>query len=89
VELLLSYTVFPYVPRIVNTPTLMVVAEGDNITLWDLEIEAFRQVASQQKKLFVIPETSHMTLYSDMSRLEIAATAEASFLSEHLLKPYK
>lgn len=89
VELLLSYTVFPYVPRIVNTPTLMAVAEGDNITLWDLEIEAFRQIASQQKKLFVIPKTTHMALYRDMSQLEIVATAEASFLSEYLIKPYK
>ena len=88
-ENLLAYTVFPYLPRITNTPAMMVVAEGDNITLWDLEIEAFRQIKSRQKRLFVIPKTSHMTLYRDMSRLEMAATQEASFLSEYLLKPYK
>lgn len=89
VELLLAYSVFPYVPRIVNTPTVMVVAEGDNITLWDLEIEAFRQIASQQKRLVVIPKTTHMAFYRDMSRLETAGTAQAAWLSEYLVKPYK
>lgn len=88
-ELLLTYTVFPYVHRIVNTPTMMVVAEGDNITLWDLEVEAFRQIKSQRKKLFVIPKTTHMTLYKDMNRLEIVASEQTSFLSEWLIKPYK
>lgn len=89
VELLLAYTVFPYVPRIVNTPTMMAVAEGDDITLWDVEIEAYRQIKSQRKRLFVIPKTSHMTLYSNMSALEIAATQQAAFLSEYLVKPYR
>lgn len=88
-ELLLTYTVFPYVTRIVNTPTMMVVAEGDDITLWDLEIEAYRQIPSQQKRLFVIPQTTHMTLYKDMSRLEIVATEEAKFLVDYLIKPYQ
>ncbi len=88
-ELLLAYTVFPYVSRIVNTPTFMTVAEADNITLWDLEIEAFRQIKSQRKKLHVIPKTSHMTLYKDMTKLEVVANAQKSFLSEYLIKPYK
>jgi len=85
-ELLQTYTVFPYVPRIVNTPTMMVAAEGDNITLWDLEIEAFRQIKSQRKKLFVIPKTSHMTLYQDMTKLEVVASEQTAFLSEWLMK---
>ncbi len=87
-ELLLSYTVFPYVPRIVNTPVIMTVAEGDNITVWDLEIEAFRRIKSRQKRLFVIPKTTHMTLYRDMSKLEIVANAQKHFLTEHLIKPF-
>jgi len=89
VELLMNYTVFPYLPRIVDTPTMMVVAEGDNITLWDVEVEAFRQIKSQKKELFVIPKTTHMTLYKDMDRLTIVAGKEASFLKECLLTPYK
>ncbi|MFQ5878997.1 MAG: alpha/beta hydrolase [Dehalococcoidia bacterium] len=89
VELLHSYTVFPYVGRIVNTPTLMIVAEGDNITLWDLEIEAFRQISAWQKRLFVVPKTTHMTLYSNRSKLEIAAEEAAKWFEEKLIAPYR
>jgi fermentation-respiration switch protein FrsA (DUF1100 family) len=89
VELLMNYNVFPYLPRILNTPTLMLVAEGDDITLWDLEIEAYNQIPTAQKKLFVIPETSHMTLYSDRSKLQIAAGVATQWLAEHLVNPFK
>jgi len=88
VELLMDYNIFPYLGRILNTPTLMLVAEGDDLTLWDLEIEAFNQIATSQKKLFVIPETSHMTLYNDQSKLEIAAEVATDWLVEHLIKPF-
>jgi len=88
VELLMNYSVFPYLTRILNTPSLVLVAEGDDITLWDLEVEAFNQIATSQKKLFVIPETSHMTLYNDQSKLEIAAEVATDWLVEHLIKPF-
>ncbi len=84
VELLLNYTVFPFLRRIVNIPTLMLVAEGDDITLWDIEIEAFRQIVSQDKKLFVLPDTSHMSLYGNMSKLELAATVTVNWLKDHV-----
>jgi cephalosporin-C deacetylase-like acetyl esterase len=84
VELLLDYTVFPYARRIYNTPTLMVVAEGDNITLWDLEIEAFNAVTTAQKKLVVLPNVTHMSLYSQRSHLEIAGEAAADWFRTHL-----
>src|SRR5437667_102010 len=45
-ELLLDYTVFPYLPRILNKDVMMIVAEADNLTLWDLEIDAFNRVPS-------------------------------------------
>ncbi|MFH1951042.1 MAG: alpha/beta fold hydrolase [Pseudomonadota bacterium] len=89
VELLMSYNVFPYLNRILNTPTLMLVAEGDDLTLWDLEIQAYNQIASARKKLFVIPNSSHMALYSDRSKLEIAAEAATAWLADHLVKPFK
>jgi len=85
-ELLLNYSVFPYLGRIVNTPTLMVVAEGDEITLWDLEIEAFHQIASPQKEIAVIPKVSHMSLYSEKSHLERAGEAAAAFVRKHLVE---
>ncbi|OFW41689.1 MAG: peptidase S15 [Acidobacteria bacterium RIFCSPLOWO2_12_FULL_67_14] len=84
-EILLNYTVFPYVPRILNTPTLMVVAENDNITLWDLEIAAYNGVAAGNKKLVVLPDVTHMSLYSKLSHLETASTEGAAFLKTHLL----
>jgi pimeloyl-ACP methyl ester carboxylesterase len=84
-ELLLSYTVFPYTRRITNTPTLMVVAEGDEITLWDLEIEAFHSIPSPQKELAVIPKVSHMSLYSQKTHLEIAGAAAARFVGKYLV----
>ena len=84
-ELLLGYTVFPYAKRITNTPTLMVVAEGDEITLWDLEIEAFNAIPSPRKRLAVIPKVSHMSLYSQKSHLQVAGKAAADFVREHLV----
>jgi hypothetical protein len=66
----------------------MLVAEGDDLTLWDLETDAFNQIAASQKKRFVIPETSHMSLYSSRSKLEIAAGVATEWLSDHLVKPY-
>lgn len=89
VELLMSYNIFPYVKRILDIPTLMLVAEGDDLTLWDLEIEAFNQIPSPQKKLFIIPKTGHMALYSNRSKLEIAAEIATSWLVDHLIKPYQ
>lgn len=85
VELLLSYTVFPYVPRILNTPTLMVAAEGDDHTLWDLEIQAFNEIQTTQKRLAVLPRITHMSLYAIRKNLEIAATEGAEWLRAHLI----
>jgi hypothetical protein len=84
-EMLLSYSVFPFTKRIYNTPTLMVVAEGDEITLWDLEIEAFNSIPSAQKKLAVIPRVSHMSLYSQKTHLQVAGASAADFVREHLV----
>jgi uncharacterized protein len=73
VELLMNYDVGPFVKRIYDTPTLMIVAEGDDLTLWDLEIAAYNQVPSARKKLVVLPHTTHMTLYSDAGKLAVAS----------------
>jgi fermentation-respiration switch protein FrsA (DUF1100 family) len=86
VELLWNYTVFPYVRRILDTPTFMIVAENDDITLWDREIEAFNQIATAKKELFVMNDTSHMVLYTNRTHLEIAAEQGARFLGEQLVR---
>jgi cephalosporin-C deacetylase-like acetyl esterase len=88
VELLMNYSVFPYLERLLNTPTLMIVAGGDDITLWEAEIEAFNRVPTAKKRLFVVDHTTHMVLYSNRSQLEIAADQGARWLHEHLVAPY-
>ena len=85
VDLLLNYDVTPFVRRIYNTPTLMIVAEGDDLTLWDLEIEAFNALPVADKKLIILEHTSHMTLYSDQSKLQRAADAATAWFENTLL----
>ena len=48
-ELLLNYDVRPFVQRILDTPTLMIVAEEDDLTLWDLEIEAYNAIPTTEE----------------------------------------
>lgn len=84
VDLLMNYDVGPFVKRIYNTPTLMIVAEGDDLTLWDLEIGAFNAVPSTRKRLEVLPHTSHMTLYSDRSKVETAARLATDWFKQAL-----
>jgi len=87
VDLLLNYSVHPFLPRIYDTPTLMIVAEGDDLTLWDLEIEAYNAVPTTKKHLVVLPHTTHMTLYSDRDKLAAAAAEATRWFSQHLLEP--
>lgn len=85
-EMLTSYNVFPFAERIYNTPVMMVVAEGDEITLWDLEIKAFNSIPSPQKEVVVVPHVSHMSLYSQQTHLQIAGAAAARFVHKHLIE---
>lgn len=84
-ELLMSYNVEPFLSRILDTPTLVVVAERDDLTLWDLEIAAYNQLPTAKKKLIVVGDSTHMTLYSDRSLLAQAAGAARDWFAEHLL----
>ena len=86
VELLMGYDVRPFLHRILGTPVLMSVAEGDDITLWDEEIRVFGAIATPEKKLFVCRDTSHMTLYSNLSRLEMLAREGRQWLVTHLIE---
>lgn len=81
-ELLLNYSVFPFLPRILDTRVMMVVAEGDNITMWDREIAALNAVASPHKRLELLPAVSHMSLYSDRGDTNLAAAAAADWFAE-------
>ncbi|MBA7699432.1 hypothetical protein ES703_108128 [subsurface metagenome] len=83
-----NYNVFPYLPKILNIPTLMIVGEEDDITPWDHQINAFNEIATPEKNLFIIPKSTHMTLYSDKTHVEIAAEVSTSWFVEHLIAPY-
>jgi fermentation-respiration switch protein FrsA (DUF1100 family) len=83
-ELLMYYSVEPFLSRLLNVPTLVVVAERDDLTLWDVEIDAYNKIPTTNKKLVVIGHSTHMTLYSDRSLLDQAATAATEWFSEHL-----
>jgi fermentation-respiration switch protein FrsA (DUF1100 family) len=84
-ELLMSYSVWPFVPRILDTPTLVIVAERDDLTLWDLEIEVYNALPTAKKELVTIGDSTHMTLYSDRSLLAQASEASTAWFAEHLL----
>jgi uncharacterized protein len=64
-EMLLRYSVYPHVGRLIDTPTMMVVAEGDDHTMWDLEIAAFDAIPTPKKQLQVVPRSGHHGLYRD------------------------
>jgi len=88
-ELLMSYSVEPFLSRLLNTPTLVVVAENDDLTLWDLEIDAYNRIPTPDKRLVVVGGSTHMTLYSDRSLLSQAAEAATAWFTEHLLNPLR
>ena len=83
-ENLINYTVFPYVGRILNTPVMALVAENDNLTLWDLEIDAFNQIPSPSKELVVMSGISHLSIYSKRPDTNVAATHASRFFGKHL-----
>jgi hypothetical protein len=85
-ERLMEYDASVFAPRLINVPTMMIVADQDDITMWDQEIAAFDAIPSPRKELVVIPSTSHMTLYSDVTALEFAARAAGSWFSRTLME---
>ena len=84
-ELLMSYNVGPFLSRLLDVPTQVIVAEKDDLTLWDLEIEAYNAIPTAKKRLVVIGGSTHMTLYSDRSLLAEAAAAASDWFARHLL----
>ena len=83
-ELLLNYSVSPFLDRLLNTRVMMIVAEGDNITAWDLEIQAFNQIPAPGKRVEILHGVSHMSLYSDRADTNIAAAHAKDWFSKTL-----
>lgn len=86
-ELLMQYNAAPYAPRVINVPVMMIVADHDDITMWDQEIGAYEAIPSSVKELVVLPSTSHMVLYSNLTALDLAARAAARWYVQTLANP--
>jgi len=84
VELLMRYDVGPFVRRVLDTAVLMLVAEGDDLTLWDLEIEAFNALPTTAKRLEILRSATHMSVYSNEDNLRMAAGHSTAWLSTRL-----
>ena len=78
-EMLLDYSVYPHVERLIDTPTMMVVAEGDDHTMWDLEIEAYKRIPTEKKHLEIVERSGHLGLYRDEERIRKVARTNAEW----------
>lgn len=83
-DMLLAYSVRPFLSRLVATPTLMCVAEGDDHTHWDLAAEAFEVIPGERKRFFVVPRSTHLTLYEDPSTQRDVALAGVEWFRKYL-----
>jgi len=84
VELLLQYKVAPFAARVTETPIMMAIAKGDNITSADLEIEAFNAIACPNKQMAIVEGVDHMSLYSNTDHLAKVAGVQAAWLDNLL-----
>lgn len=83
-ELLMQYDASAYAKRLLDTPVMMIVADQDDITMWDQEIGVYQAIPSSKKELVVLPATDHMTLYSNVTALDYAARAAGSWFDRNL-----
>lgn len=84
VELLMQYDVMPYARRLYETPYMMAIAKGDNITSSDLEIDVFNAVPCPNKHLAIVEGVDHMSLYSNNEHLGKVSGAQAAWLRDLL-----
>lgn len=85
-EMLLEYNIRHFADKILNTPTMMVVAAMDRYTQWDFEIAFFNSLLTTRKELVVLPQVDHLSLYENKSHLQIAGEAHARFLRKYLIE---
>jgi hypothetical protein len=62
----------------------MVVAEGDDHTMWDLEIDAFAKIPTPKKRLNVVKTTGHHGLYRDTELISGVGADCARWFAEWL-----
>jgi fermentation-respiration switch protein FrsA (DUF1100 family) len=84
VENLFGYRVIPYAREVYETPVLMTVAHGDNITSADLEMEAFNAIPNPDKNFVSVRGVTHMSLYTNNDHLGKVGRIQAGWLSAKL-----
>jgi fermentation-respiration switch protein FrsA (DUF1100 family) len=84
VELLMNYKVAPFCERIVETPVLMTLAAGDNITSMDLEAEAFNAITNPNKTYAAVRGVDHMSLYTNVEHLHKVGSVQKAWLKDQL-----
>jgi fermentation-respiration switch protein FrsA (DUF1100 family) len=84
-EWVLAYDVAPFLPRLVATPVLVVVASVDDIVASDLQVDYFNRIPTPTKQLVQMGKgASHMSIYDNLDHLAIAADACTNWLAAHL-----
>lgn len=78
-----SYEPGVWIGEIAPTPLMMVIASDDDITMTDLEVDAYAR-AGQPKRLVMVPG-GHFTPYSE--NLLVASLAATNWFLQHLKQP--
>jgi fermentation-respiration switch protein FrsA (DUF1100 family) len=81
VEMFWEYEPGAYVQWVSPTPLLIVVAEGDHLTVSDLAIEAYQR--AHEPKRLVILKGGHFDAY--VADFDAASGAATAWFTEHLL----
>jgi fermentation-respiration switch protein FrsA (DUF1100 family) len=84
VENLYAYRAIPYAAEVYETPVLMTLAHGDNITSADLEIEAFNAIPNPDKTFVSVRGVTHMSLYTNSEHLGKVGRVQADWLAAKL-----
>jgi fermentation-respiration switch protein FrsA (DUF1100 family) len=84
-ELLLGYSVQPFLVRLGGLNSMMVLAEGDDHTHWDLALKAHAAIPGTAKELHIVPRAGHLTLYQDDDVLRDVAHRVAEFFRRTLV----
>jgi uncharacterized protein len=83
-EMLMSYSVRPFLDRLLATPTLFVVAEGDDHTHWELQASAYDAIPGPRKRFEVVPRSTHLSFYEDDVTARSVASIAGAWFNENL-----
>lgn len=83
-EMLMSYSVFPFLSRLLATPTLIVVAEGDDHTHWELQASAYEAIPGPRKRFEVVARSTHLSFYEDDATARSVAASAGAWFNEFL-----